>query len=85
MTNKVISIALPETLKDYVEKRMSNKGYGNVSEYFRDLIRTDQERETEERLDALLLQGLNSGERIEVTPEYVKNKLERLITKHTKK
>jgi antitoxin ParD1/3/4 len=56
-----ITISLPDTLKSFVESQMETKGYGNVSEYFRSLLRDAQEKENEARLEALLLEGLASG------------------------
>jgi antitoxin ParD1/3/4 len=32
-----------------------------VSEYFRELLRADQRRKTEAKIEALLLEGINSG------------------------
>jgi antitoxin ParD1/3/4 len=56
-----VTISLPDSLKAFVEEQVSTKGYGNVSEYFRTLIREAQARETDARLEALLLEGLASG------------------------
>jgi antitoxin ParD1/3/4 len=47
-----MNISLPDKLKSYVDNRVSKDGYGTASEYFRELIRQDQqrrEREQEER------------------------------------
>lgn len=85
MATTTMNIALPDTLRSYVEERVSTGGYGNTSEYVRELIRADQKRQAEEKLEALLLEGINSGEPIKVTPEYVKEKLERLLAKHASK
>jgi len=41
--------------------QLANGGYSTVSEYFRELVRQDQKRKAQERLEALLLEGLNSG------------------------
>ena len=38
-----ITISLPDTLKSFVESQIETKGYGNVSEYFRSLLRDAQE------------------------------------------
>ena len=46
--------------------------------------RADQERSAEDRLEALLLEGLESGEAIQVTPEYIEQKRLRLIERHAK-
>jgi len=56
-----ITISLPDTLKSFVESQIEAKGYGNVSEYFRSLLRDAQEKEKDARLEALLLEGLTSG------------------------
>jgi antitoxin ParD1/3/4 len=64
-----MNIALPESMKQFVQKRVTAGGYSSVSEYVRELIRADQKRKVEERIDALLLEGLDSGEPIPVTQE----------------
>jgi antitoxin ParD1/3/4 len=56
-----VTISLPDPLKEFVEQQMASRGYGNVSEYFRTLLREAQEKEREARLEELLLEGLNSG------------------------
>jgi antitoxin ParD1/3/4 len=56
-----VTIALPETLKTFLEEQLATKGYGNVSEYFRSLLRGAQEREQDARLEALLVEGLTTG------------------------
>jgi antitoxin ParD1/3/4 len=38
------TISVPEPLSQYIEGRIAEGQYGNVSEYFRDLVRRDQER-----------------------------------------
>jgi antitoxin ParD1/3/4 len=47
-------------LKEFVDKQLATKGYGNVSEYFRSLLREAQAKEEDARLEALLLEGLAS-------------------------
>ena len=34
-----IAISLPDSLKTFVDAEVATKGYGNVSEYFRTLLR----------------------------------------------
>lgn len=75
---ETMNIALPESLKTFVQERVADGGYSSVSEYVRELIRTDQKRRLEERVDALLLEGLNSGAPIEATPEYWEAKKRKL-------
>lgn len=55
-----VTISLPASLKAFVEAQLATKGYGNVSEYFRSLLREAQAKEQDARLEALLLEGLAS-------------------------
>ena len=53
-----VTISLPESLKAFIDRQLATKGYGNVSEYFRSLLRDAQKEEEDTRLEALLLEGL---------------------------
>jgi antitoxin ParD1/3/4 len=50
-------VSLPDELKSFVDDRVDDGGYGSTSEYVRDLIRRDQDRD---RLRRLLLDGAGS-------------------------
>jgi len=76
MTN--MNVSLPDTLKEYVEEQVTAGGYGTTSEYLRELIRVDKKRKAQERLEALLLEGLDSGDSVPVTPEFWKGLWERV-------
>ena len=65
-----MNITLPEPMKQFVDDQISTGSYGTASEYVRSLIREDQKRRSQDRLDALLLEGLDSGEPIEATTEF---------------
>lgn len=80
-----LNISLPQSLKDYVEGQVQAAGYSTPSEYVRELLRQDQQRRAEQKLEALLLEGLNSGDPIEITPEYWENKRRQLIERHARK
>ena len=67
-----INISLPERLKAYVEEQVASGDYGTVSEYLRELIREDKKRKAQEKLESLLLEGLDSGDPVEATPEFWK-------------
>lgn len=56
-----VTISLPQSLKTFIDGQVATKGYGNVSEYFRTLLRAAQEREDEAKIEALLLEGLTNG------------------------
>lgn len=56
------TITLTDQQNDWVKSRIECGDFTNDSEYFRDLIRRDQARNTElERLRAALTQGEQSG------------------------
>jgi len=58
---KSMNISLPDSMRSYVEEQVATGGYSTVSEYFRELVRSDQKRKANERLETLLLEGLDSG------------------------
>jgi antitoxin ParD1/3/4 len=68
-----VTISLPESLKAFIDRQLATKGYGNVSEYFRSLLRDAQKEEEDARLETLLLAGLASGEDIPLTREFWKD------------
>ena len=56
------TITIPDAMEDWVKSQISSGRYGNDSEYFRDLIRRDQDkRSAEQDLRALIDEGLSSG------------------------
>ncbi|GET39772.1 ribbon-helix-helix domain-containing protein [Microseira wollei] len=65
-----IQISLPDQIRTYVEEQLTVGGYSSVSEYFLHLVRQDQRRRSQEKLETLLLEGLNSESSKEVTPEF---------------
>ena len=58
-----LTISIPDQMSDYVESQISEGRYGNVSEFFRDLVRHDQERRATaaQELRALLAEAEASG------------------------
>lgn len=53
-----MNISLPEALKSFVDEQVTDRGYATSSEYVRELIRKDQDRQ---RLRRLLLDGAESA------------------------
>jgi antitoxin ParD1/3/4 len=66
-----VTISLPDSLRAFIDAQIATKGYGNVSEYFRSLLREAQAKEEAARLEALLLEGLAS-KRIPLDAEFRK-------------
>lgn len=54
-----MNISLPESLRASVEDQIAQRRYGTTSEYVRDLIRRDQDRQ---HLRGLLLAGAASDQ-----------------------
>jgi antitoxin ParD1/3/4 len=65
---QTMNISLPDPLKEFVEHQISDGRYSSVSEYICELIRDDEKRKSQDRLDAMLLEGL-AGESSEMTPQ----------------
>ena len=53
-----MNISLPDSLKDFVDEQVNERGYGTSSEYVRELIRKDKDRL---QLRGLLLEGAASA------------------------
>lgn len=62
-----LNISMPDDLRDFVEKRTKDSSYATPTEYIRSLVREDQKRAEREKLERLLLAGLQSGDPIEVS------------------
>ena len=57
-----MNISLPDPMREWVEKKTKSGQYSNNSDYVRDLIRKDQERDNKiKALQAAIDQGLASG------------------------
>lgn len=52
-----VNVSLPDALEVFVDEQVAERGYASSSEYVRELIRVDQERQ---RLRRLLLDGAAS-------------------------
>jgi len=79
-----LNISLPKSMKGFVEDQIKEGGYSTASEYVRELIRDAQKRATQERLEQMLMEGLNSGPPIEVNDEYWARKKAALKARHRK-
>lgn len=56
-----MNISLPPTLKEWVEEQVNRRGFGTASEYIRQVLREEQERQVRQRIDAALIEGIESG------------------------
>lgn len=77
MTN--LDIALPDSMREYIDRKIEAEGYSNPGEYIRHLIREDQKRAAKHRLETLLLEGLASGEPVEITDKWWERKRREVV------
>lgn len=70
-----MNISLPDSLRSFVDKQVSERGYGTSSEYVRELIRRDQDRQ---HLRELLLEGAASAPTAPVDAGYFEGLRERV-------
>lgn len=79
-----ITISMPDPMGDYVARRVESGQYGNVSEYFRDLVRREQAREQAAAdLRDLLEAAESSGISPRQVPEVMRD-VERRLRAHGK-
>jgi antitoxin ParD1/3/4 len=77
-----MNISLPRAQREFVEAAARESGCTTTSEFVRRLIHEAQRRMTQEELERKLLEGLESGQAIEVTPAYLESKRARLRARH---
>lgn len=70
-----MNISLPDSLKSFVDEQVARRGYGTSSEYVRELIRADQDRQ---RLRKLLLEGAASPATAVADEDYFNDLRERI-------
>ncbi len=64
-----MNIALPEAMKQFVQEQVAKGGYSSVSEYIRELIRTDEKEDARAALESEILRGLQSGDSSPMTDQ----------------
>lgn len=62
MAIATINISIPDSMKAEVEKAIAAEGYGNTSEFFRALVRDYLKKRQEQKLEALLVEAVESGD-----------------------
>ncbi len=65
-----VTISPPKCLKQFVDAQVASKSCGDVSAYFCSLLREAQRKEADARLEALLLEGLASGDPIPIDEKF---------------
>jgi antitoxin ParD1/3/4 len=63
MNTTSITILLPKSLREFVEREVAFGRHRNAADYVQALVREAQKRRVRERVEALLLEGLRSPAR----------------------
>ncbi len=69
-----LNVSLPDSMRAFIDRIVSEGSYSTASEYIRELVRSDQKRAVEARLEGLLLEGLDSGEPVEISEAWWQKK-----------
>jgi antitoxin ParD1/3/4 len=80
-----LNISLPRPQREFVEAEAARSGCTTTSEYMRRLIHEAQKRTQQDDLERKLIAGLESGDPIEITPEYWDKKRRELVERHARK
>ena len=69
-----LTISLPESVRDYIASYIQNGDFSTPSDYLRSLVREEQKRHEEAKLESMLLEALNTEGAIEMTSQYWQTK-----------
>ncbi len=76
-----VNVTLTEEMQEFLRDEVEAGQYANVEEYIQKLIQDEQRKKAKERLEALLMEGINSGPAEEMTDEDWRDIRERLRRK----
>jgi antitoxin ParD1/3/4 len=65
-----LTIALPEAVKDYVDRQISSGVYSTADEFLTALIEQEQERQAKQKVNVLLRSTLQENKTVEATDEW---------------
>ena len=64
-----LNISLPEPMRAWIDEKVAKGGYATPSELVRELIRDAQRRDAQDKLESLVLEGVDSGPAFEMTEQ----------------
>lgn len=77
-----ILVQLPDAAQSFIEAQVASGLFASPSEFISNLVEEARRKAAHDRVEQLLLEGLDSGLGIEVTPEYWQQKKEELSRKY---
>jgi antitoxin ParD1/3/4 len=71
----MLNISLPDQVQAFLEEQANATGVGSLDEYIYQLVLQEQERiAQQQQVETLLIEGLDSGDPIEVTEDWWEEK-----------
>ncbi len=64
-----VQVSLPEPLKQFIDGLVADGAFKDPSEYLRTLVDRDRQARENTRIEALLIEGLDSGPSTPMAPE----------------
>ena len=64
-----VQVSLPEPLRQFIDELVAEGAFKDPSEYLRTLVNRDRQAREKARIEALLVEGLDSGPSTPMTPE----------------
>jgi Arc/MetJ-type ribon-helix-helix transcriptional regulator len=68
------TFAFSESTQPFIDEQVGSGRFASANEFVENLVEQARKHAARERVDQLLLRGLDSGPGIEVTPEWWRNK-----------
>ena len=62
-----MNVSLPDSLREFIEEQVSERGFGSSSEFVRELVRRERDRT---HLRSLILEGVRSGKGSDLDAEH---------------
>ena len=63
------TIILPDEIKSVIDAEVREHGFADAADYLTTLVRQDQKRRAKEELEQYILEGIDSGDYVEMTAE----------------
>jgi antitoxin ParD1/3/4 len=74
-----LTIALPEAVKDYIDRQISSGICSTPDEFLTTLVEQEQERQAKQKVNALLKSTLEKDRAVEATDEWWQQQRQQLI------
>jgi len=77
-----IVVQLPESAQSFIDEQVAAGRFSSASDCIASLVEEARKQAARDRLEQLLIEGLDSGPGIELTPEYWEKRKEELAKKY---